>query len=220
MNDSAQSLFKPQSKPMSKRDLILDAALNLFIQQGFEKTPTSAISKAANVATGTLFHHFKTKEDLISALYLDIKLGLQDILLTSTNHQSLNDPANMTQVLIKTTFKTVWFSTISWVLENPGKFQFLTQFRDSAHINGETRERVENAFSEWKMLFEVGQKIETFNKLPVDLLLDLATNHIFTTCGFLLSNPGVWPQKEIQHELFQSFWAQLIPPAADLCEVK
>ena len=47
---------------ISKRDQILLSALTLFNNQGFEKTPTSAISKHAGVATGTLFHHFKTKK--------------------------------------------------------------------------------------------------------------------------------------------------------------
>lgn len=132
---------------MSKRDIILEAALGLFIKQGFEKTPTSAISKTAQVATGTLFHHFKTKEDLISALYLDIKLNLKELLITSINQDVLSNPKNMNQAFIEETFQSVWSSMIAWVLENPCKFKFLTQFSDSAHINSETRERVESAFS-------------------------------------------------------------------------
>jgi AcrR family transcriptional regulator len=31
------------------------------------------IAQDAGVATGTLFHYFKTKEELIESLYLDIK---------------------------------------------------------------------------------------------------------------------------------------------------
>lgn len=194
---------------MSKRDIILEAALGLFIKQGFEKTPTSAISKTAQVATGTLFHHFKTKEDLISALYLDIKLNLKELLINSINQDILSNPDNMNQAFIEETFQSVWSSMIHWVLENPCKFKFLTQFSDSAHINSETRERVESAFSEWNTLFEKGQALGTFSNMPVELLVGLATNHIFTSCEFLLVNPSIWQNEDFQQQLFRSCWTQL-----------
>lgn len=201
---------KIKKRAPNKREHILKAALDLFIQQGFEKTPTSMISKAANVATGTLFHHFKTKEELISALYLDIKLSLQSA-LTSADSESLPDKNNMNELFIKNIFHRVWFSMISWFLDNPNEFKFLSQFSDSAHINGETRERVEDAFSEWKVLFEAGQKIHVFNKLPADLLLGLVTSHVFTSCNFLLDSRSLWQQKSVQVNLFESCWSQLTP---------
>jgi AcrR family transcriptional regulator len=201
---------KIKKRAPNKREHILKAALDLFIQQGFEKTPTSMISKAANVATGTLFHHFKTKEELISALYLDIKLSLQSA-LTSADSESLPDKNNMNELFIKNIFHRVWFSMISWFLDNPNEFKFLSQFSDSAHINGETRERVEDAFSEWKVLFEAGQKIHVFNKLPADLLLGLVTSHVFTSCNFLLDSRSLWQQKIVQVNLFESCWSQLTP---------
>jgi AcrR family transcriptional regulator len=60
-------------KQTDKRQAILDTALLLFTERGFHGTPTSLIAKEAGVATGTLFHYFKTKEELIETLYLDIK---------------------------------------------------------------------------------------------------------------------------------------------------
>ncbi|MFT6154443.1 MAG: AcrR family transcriptional regulator [Bermanella sp.] len=203
----------------NKRDHILEAALNLFIEQGFEKTPTSNISKAANVATGTLFHHFKTKEELISTLYLEIKLDLQSELFISINSKVISDSKSMSKKFIRETFSNVWFSMISWMLLNPSKFKFLVQFSDSAHINGKTRERVEDAFSEWKVLFEMGQKIDVFNKLPADLLLGLVTSHVFTTCNFLLENSSLWQQDSIRLSLFESCWAQ-VAPSKDSVKIK
>ena len=54
---------------MTKREIILQTAMSLFIEKGIQSTSTASIAKAANVATGTLFHHFKTKEELITQLY-------------------------------------------------------------------------------------------------------------------------------------------------------
>jgi len=55
-----------------KRNRILQAAMALFVEKGIQSTPTSLIAKEAGVATGTIFHHFKTKEDLVHALYNSI----------------------------------------------------------------------------------------------------------------------------------------------------
>ncbi|MEZ4579078.1 MAG: helix-turn-helix domain-containing protein [Desulfobacterales bacterium] len=56
---------------MSKKKKYLKPALLLFVENGIDKTPTSKIASEAGVATGTLFHHFKNKEDLVNSLYLD-----------------------------------------------------------------------------------------------------------------------------------------------------
>lgn len=49
------------------RKRILEAALELFSRKGFFRTTAKEISDKANIAEGTLFNYFKTKEDL--ALY-------------------------------------------------------------------------------------------------------------------------------------------------------
>jgi len=57
---------RAENKEKTKR-AILHAALELFAQNGFYQTTTSAISRKAGIAEGTLFNYFETKEDL--ALY-------------------------------------------------------------------------------------------------------------------------------------------------------
>ena len=46
------------------RGRILDAARNLFLEKGFERTTTRDIAATARVAAGTLFNYFPTKEAL------------------------------------------------------------------------------------------------------------------------------------------------------------
>ncbi|MDF1535568.1 MAG: TetR/AcrR family transcriptional regulator [bacterium] len=53
---------------MSKKEKILAAATELFARQGFNETATSEIAKSAGVAQGTVFHHFKSKENLLVAI--------------------------------------------------------------------------------------------------------------------------------------------------------
>ncbi|MFO7716702.1 TetR/AcrR family transcriptional regulator [Desulfosarcina sp.] len=49
---------------MSKRNAILSAATRLFSRNGFQGTAMAELSAITGAATGTIFHHFKNKEDL------------------------------------------------------------------------------------------------------------------------------------------------------------
>ncbi|WP_040798740.1 TetR/AcrR family transcriptional regulator [Nocardia higoensis] len=50
------------------RELILDAAEDLFAAHGFDATPTSAVAAAADVPKGLVFYYFPTKDAILSAL--------------------------------------------------------------------------------------------------------------------------------------------------------
>jgi AcrR family transcriptional regulator len=51
------------------RDRILDAALELFAENGFEGTPITAVERRVGLTagTGSFYRHFRSKEDLLRA---------------------------------------------------------------------------------------------------------------------------------------------------------
>lgn len=51
-----------------RKNEILDIAEMLFTQKGFDGTSTNEILEAAKIARGTLYYHFKSKEDIMDAL--------------------------------------------------------------------------------------------------------------------------------------------------------
>ncbi|MCF8082637.1 MAG: TetR/AcrR family transcriptional regulator [Deltaproteobacteria bacterium] len=53
---------------MSKKESIIRAATVLFSTKGFENTHMSEISHMTGAAEGTIFYHFKNKEDLFLAI--------------------------------------------------------------------------------------------------------------------------------------------------------
>jgi AcrR family transcriptional regulator len=52
----------------SARDEILDAAAELFTTRGYTSTSTRVIAEAVGVRQASLYHYFKTKDDILSAL--------------------------------------------------------------------------------------------------------------------------------------------------------
>jgi len=67
-----ERVARPKSD--DKRKAILDAALRVFAERGITSAPTSAISKAAGIAEGSLFTYFATKDELMNELYLELRL--------------------------------------------------------------------------------------------------------------------------------------------------
>lgn len=63
MNKTNRQLQKEQTK-----ELILTTAYNVFCEKGIMNTRMSDIAAAAGVSHGTVFAHYKTQEDLISAV--------------------------------------------------------------------------------------------------------------------------------------------------------
>lgn len=51
-----------------RKNEILDAAAALFAEKGFDHTSTNEILEAVGIARGTLYHHFKSKEDIMDAI--------------------------------------------------------------------------------------------------------------------------------------------------------
>nr|WP_185903413.1 TetR/AcrR family transcriptional regulator [Lysinibacillus sp. SDF0037] len=60
--------MKMRKEAMERRNEILDAADELFGQKGFDGTSTNDILEKVGIARGTLYYHFKSKEDIMDAL--------------------------------------------------------------------------------------------------------------------------------------------------------
>lgn len=57
-----------------KRRQIVSAADELFYRQGFEGTSFADITAAVNMSRGNLYHHFKTKDEILDAV-IEARMG-------------------------------------------------------------------------------------------------------------------------------------------------
>ena len=60
-----------------KRERLVDAAGQLFHQQGVERTTLAEIATAADVPLGNVYYYFKTKDDIVNAV-VDSRLAALD----------------------------------------------------------------------------------------------------------------------------------------------
>ncbi|MFJ9027758.1 TetR/AcrR family transcriptional regulator [Streptomyces sp. NPDC102274] len=62
------------------RQRIQDVALELFAEQGYEKTSLREIAERLDVTKAALYYHFKTKEDILISLFEDLTRPLDDLI--------------------------------------------------------------------------------------------------------------------------------------------
>jgi AcrR family transcriptional regulator len=182
---------------LDKKEEILKAALKLFVEFGFHATPTSKIAKEAGVANGTLFHYYKTKEELILALYSDTKKRLTEYMYSNISKADSLDLV----------FKSIYTNTIEWSLENKAEFYFIQQFSTSPFYSLISPEEIRKQAEPHLDFLQEGIKAAVLKPLPVDLLYTLINSHVAGINQYLSTGEfSTTKQKQIINESFQLLW--------------
>jgi AcrR family transcriptional regulator len=71
----------------ARRNLILDAAIEIIAEQGFQRTTIKQIASKAGVADGTIYNYFKNKDDILMGVVARLsEEESSDINLAGTEH--------------------------------------------------------------------------------------------------------------------------------------
>jgi AcrR family transcriptional regulator len=64
----------------STRERILDVALDLFVEQGYDKTSLREIAERMGFSKAALYYHFASKSDILMGLHLRMHQALDDLI--------------------------------------------------------------------------------------------------------------------------------------------
>jgi AcrR family transcriptional regulator len=182
---------------MDKQEQILKAALKLFVEFGFHGTPTSKIAQEAGVSNGTLFHYYKTKDELVVALYVYIKSNLAACFDTQLAEGET----------IKNSFKRMYLGWMYWGLENPVEFKYTQQFRSSPYLPMVADERLKAQNDRLISMMEEAINARILKPLPADLVMNLINNQVYGLNEYLMnSNLDSNRQKELIELSFDLIW--------------
>ena len=85
MNKEIQELSKQQLKSRETKAKIFQAAKRILQKQGYERLSIKNICDEAGVSNGSFYHHFKTKDDLLS-YYIEEQPSIDPDLLDLPNN--------------------------------------------------------------------------------------------------------------------------------------
>ena len=187
-------MARPKSE--DKRNAILEAATRLFAERGLTDAPTSEISKQAGVAEGTLFTYFKTKDDLINALYRELKLELADAMMSDFPRKRN----------VRTKLRHVWDRYLNWGIANPKQRKVLAQLQVSEVLTKDSRDAGGAPFIEFQIMIREAIAQRVFrNDVPAELVSRSLAALVEATIDLTVSNPS--KAKQYRESGFQMFWA-------------
>lgn len=107
-----------------RRQAILDAALECFSTIGYDQTTLADIREKAGASTGSIYHHFGSKEQIAASLYIEglrqtQEAGLEAVLRTRTARTGI-----AAQVA----------AYIDWVVDHPAMARFLFGMRHAPFL--------------------------------------------------------------------------------------
>ena len=178
-----------QAKNTDKRQRILDTSLELIMKQGIQATSMSKVSKESGVAVGTIYHHFESKEAIITELYRHFKLEMLQVMTTDLNVSDTLDSI-FTEVVIRL-FR---YSKI-----NPNALEFCETFASSPIIDSKVREEVTQAFQGFTENF-IGKMGEegVLNSTRKDMLMIYLNGAIFSMLRAQIAGQIDWSESEVR----------------------
>jgi TetR/AcrR family transcriptional regulator, repressor of fatR-cypB operon len=159
-----------RKQTLDKRNALLETILELFVEQGVHNTSISQIAEVSGICVGSIYHYFKDKNDMVNALYIEIKTRLARHLTPS-----FSDTADF-----RRSFSMLANSAIRYFMDHPSELLFLEQYENSPLITGPTRERESRIAEPMEKMFCGAMKQRLLKGLSSDILSALFTGSLIS----------------------------------------
>ncbi|MBL7828296.1 MAG: TetR/AcrR family transcriptional regulator [Saprospiraceae bacterium] len=177
---------------MTNKEQILQTALALFAEQGYDRTPTSQIAREAGVSEGLIFRHFGSKDALLAAI---IQLGLSQIAESMQGYTGQAAPHGAIAEHIARSFALVRAHETFWRLVQKARFQPAVRQTAAAQIEEVNRFIVGQLTAHFQQAGSANPQLEA---LHLFALIDGVTIHY-------LDNPAEYPLDAMQQFLIQKY---------------
>ena len=126
------------SRPSNRRDLILEAAINLFRAQGYPGTSVDDIGRAVEVSGPAIYRHFDSKEDLLMTA---IQMAAREVHAGNEQARSqTSDPQQLLDGYIRA------YTTVA--LERSALISVWTS--EARHLSGDHRAPMDQRLRSWR----------------------------------------------------------------------
>jgi AcrR family transcriptional regulator len=153
---------RPPERP-DRRESILDAAVQCFVERGFHGTAIPQIAEKAEIAAGTIYHYFESKEALVNALYKHWKTTIAQRVFAAF-------PATAP---VRRQFEVMWHEMVDFALAEPVVFAFIELHNHASYIDAENL-AIDRSLKDFtKMVIMRAQSEGLVKKLDAGVLMEL-----------------------------------------------
>lgn len=184
-------MARPKSE--EKRNTLLSVATQVFAKNGLTAS-TASITKEAGMAEGTLFIYFKGKDELINALYEEIKGDLAESMLSGLPKTGS----------VRERMRHVWNNYVDWGAANPDQLIVMHKIKVWEGLKPEVRDALMERFAELHELTMNAINEGSNKEIPQDFLIAMFSAQAETTMQFCKLNPS--ESKLYKDKGFEMFW--------------
>lgn len=152
-----------RSAPSDKREAILEAALDLFVERGFFGTAVPEIAERAGVGAGTIYRYFDSKEALVNAIYREQKTRFGKVALDAF-------PTGSTT---RELFRTLWMRMAKFATDNQRAFVFMELHHHASYLDAESRALEQQLFRLFSDVITAAQTRGELKAAPPSLMMGL-----------------------------------------------
>ncbi|MGB9980351.1 TetR/AcrR family transcriptional regulator [Methanobacterium sp.] len=126
-------MAKKESKEKRIND-ITDAAMEIFLEKGYENATMESIAKNAGISKGGLYHHFKSKDMILMFVNQKISKNIEKVMYTSMEMPSVKEGLlfyieNYLRYWLEHPVETTFlFLSITKILDNHELLKYYQQF--------------------------------------------------------------------------------------------
>jgi TetR/AcrR family transcriptional regulator, repressor of fatR-cypB operon len=147
-----------------KREDIMRAALDLFVERGFHGTSVPSVAEKAKVAAGTIYHYFEGKDALVNAVFQRWKRVVSAEVLRDFPFEG--SPREQ--------FRTVWARMGEFAVAHPREFAFIELHQHGSYLDAESR-AIEHQIVDFGIQMVLrAQAAQALKPLSPTLLMELA----------------------------------------------
>lgn len=175
-----------EKKKRETRKAIMQAAITLFSEKGYEKTSIEELAKAAGIGKGTIYGYFQTKSDILHAFCEDELECL---------HQELTANADK-EIPILQQMVSLYMSEFRQITENR-EFARLFMQQTAFPRDVDLDRHLVHEDNYFKLLFPLLEKAQDRGELRNDVELLYITGHFY---GLYLLLVSAWFSGRVQTE--------------------
>lgn len=164
-------------KDEEKLQAIAKATFTLVAQTGLSGLTMAAIAREAGLATGTLYVYFKSKEELLVALYEQAKTAV------AARLREGDDPA----APFRSRFMNMWMTWLESRLTHYAEMVFVEQYYNSPWFTEASRTLSARLIKDCMALFEAAKAQQILKDVPTVLLINCVGGSVRETANLLRS---------------------------------
>lgn len=183
----------------SKSKAILEAALVLFAERGYDGTTVPMIADKAHVGAGTIYRYFENKEALVNALF---QYCVKDF-SSRLSRYIMDDTLN-----IREQFRQIFHTMVEYAEENIEGLLFIESHNNAYYLDDTSSKLFNEMLDNVRDVLERGKKLGFIKDFISDALICIVYGAFVQL--FKLINKGVLDKnKELIDGVEESCWSAL-----------